>query len=302
MAVLERLLTLLAVLLVGTALRWLGILVDRRIELLNSVTYNIALPALIFTATYDRSLLSVLTGPLLEGLVIVVLGTVLVGWVLTRGESTTARRSVALVQSYHANIGYLGLPLVAATFSDHVTAIASVILGVVALMQVPLTIIVLSSMNDSGAQLHSELRQLLTNPVLVSLVLGLAVGTTGVGVPTSIAGGLDAIGDTALWLALLCVGGALSIDRAAIDPWATARVVAVKIAWMPLFAWLVFSVLAVDHATFTASVVLFGTPTAVSTYVYSSELGGDDTFASINVFVTTVLSIGSLFVLIRLVQ
>ena len=59
--------------------------------------------------------------------------------------------------------------------------------------------------------------------------------------------------------------------------------------------------LAVGSATFTASVVMLGTPTAVSTYVFAHELGGDEEFASLNVFVTTVASVGTLFLLIELV-
>ncbi len=59
--------------------------------------------------------------------------------------------------------------------------------------------------------------------------------------------------------------------------------------------------LAVDAATFTASIVMLGMPTAASTYVFATELGGDEEFASLNVFTTTVASIGTLFVLIVLV-
>jgi len=82
----------------------------------------------------------------------------------------------------------------------------------------------------------------------------------------------------------------------------TAAVVALKICLMPALVWAVFSALAVDPATFTASVVMLGTPTAVSTFVFANELGGDREFASLNVFVTTLASVATLFVLITLVS
>jgi len=44
------------------------------------------------------------------------------------------------------------------------------------------------------------------------------------------------------------------------------------------------------------------TPTAVSTFVFANELGGDREFASLNVFVTTLASVATLFVLITLVR
>ncbi|RRJ31816.1 AEC family transporter [Halocatena pleomorpha] len=301
MPVFERLMALLGLLMVGTGLRVTGVLDDNRAAQLNTLTYYVALPALIFISTYQRSISALLSPALLEGLVLVVVVTVGLAWLIHR-NAATQYRSVALVQSYHSNLGYLGLPLVAATFEPRVTAIASVILGVVSLIQVPLTVLILTTMSGTDTRFLNELQRLITNPVLVSLLVGLAVGSTGLAVPSVVASGLDAIGTLALPLALLCVGSSLKVDLSAVDLSATGWVVALKNGCMPALAWGVFSLLTVNPATFTASVVMFGTPTAVSTFVYANELGGDEQFASLNVFITTLISTGTLFVLIRLVS
>lgn len=301
MEVVGRLLALLAVLLFGAGLRTTGILDRRRTELLNAFAYYVALPALIFVSTYDRAIGELLSPALVGGLLFVLFTTVGLAALVHRNRDSSARRSVAIVQSYHSNLGYLGLPLVAATFDASVTAIASVVLGVVTLTQMPLTILVLSTLNGADVSLAKELRGLVTNPVLATLVGGLAVGSLGLSIPSAAATGLDAVGSLALPIALLCVGASLQVDPADVDLEATATVVALKIGLMPVLAWAVFSTLAVDSATFTASVVMFGTPTAVSTFVFANELGGDREFASLNVFVTTLLSIATLFVLITLV-
>jgi malonate transporter len=145
------------------------------------------------------------------------------------------------------------------------------------------------------------LQQLATNPVLISLLAGIAVGLIEIGVPPTIATGINALGSFALPLALLCVGASLQVDLSAVDLSATGSVVALKNGCMPVLTWVVFSLLSVNPSTFIASVVMLGTPTAVSTFVYANELGGDEQFASVNVFVTTLISIGTLFILIRLV-
>jgi len=301
MEVVGRLLALLAVLLIGAGLRTAGVLDRRRTELLNAFAYYVALPALIFVSTYDRAIGDLLSPALVGGLLFVLFTTVGLAALVHRNRDSSARRSVAIVQSYHSNLGYLGLPLVAATFDASVTAIASVVLGVVTLTQMPLTILVLSTLNGADVSLARELRGLATNPVLATLVGGLAVGSLGIAIPSAAASGLDTVGSLALPIALLCVGASLQIDSTNIDLEATAAVVALKIGLMPVIAWAVFSTLAVDSATFTASVVMFGTPTAVSTFVFANELGGDREFASLNVFLTTLLSIATLFVLITLV-
>ncbi|MFC6903587.1 AEC family transporter [Halalkalicoccus tibetensis] len=301
MEVLIRLLALLAVLLVGAGLRSSGVLDDERTEWLNAAAYYGALPALIFVSTYDQAIGELLSVRLLGGLMAVLFATAAIAWLIHRERSSTARRSVAVVQSYHSNLGYLGLPLVAATFGADVTAVASVILGVVSLVQVPLTVLILVVMNDADAAIAGELTGLIKNPVLLSLFVGLAVGSSGIVVPGTVAVGLDAVGSLALPLALLCVGASLQVDASSIDFGATGSVIGLKIVCMPVLAWIVFSTLAVDPATFTASVVMLGTPTAVSTYVFATELGGDREFASLNVFGTTLVSVATLFVLITLI-
>ncbi|KDE57420.1 malonate transporter [Halostagnicola sp. A56] len=301
MEVVGRLLGLLALLLVGTGLRTSGVLDTGRTARLNAVAYYVALPALIFISTYDRAIGDLLSTTLLVGSLFVLFATVGLAWIVHRNRDSRPRQSVAIVQSYHSNLGYLGLPLVVATFDADVAAIASVVLGIISLTQVPLTVLILVSVNGSETRIAREFAGLFTNPVLLALLAGLGVGSSSATVPPLAVSVLDIVGAFALPLALLCVGASLEIDLPEIDFGASGSVVALKIVCMPLLAWLVFSALSVNEATFTATVVMFGTPTAVSTFVFANELGGDEEFASLNVFVTTLVSIASLFVLITLV-
>ncbi|WP_353633740.1 AEC family transporter [Halobacterium sp. NMX12-1] len=301
MEVVGRLLALLGLLLVGTGLRLARVLDATRTEWLNDAAYYVALPALVFVSTYDRDVAELVSPALFGGVLFVLFATAAVAWLVHRNQSERRRRSVAVTQSYHSNLGYLGLPLVAATFSDDVTAIASVVLGVGSLVQVPLTVFVLTTVSDADASLAEEVAKLARNPVLLALVGGLVVGSVGLTLPTPATAGLELLGTLALPIALLCVGASLDIDLPNVDVGATGAVVALKIVLMPAIAWATFSLLGVDTATFTAAVVMLGTPTAVSTYVFANELGGDEAFASLNVFVTTLASVGSLFVLIKAV-
>jgi len=316
MEVLLRLSGLLALLLIGTGLRRGGVLNRRRTSTLNTVAYYGALPALVFTATYDRNVVAILTPELFVGVLGVFALTVALAWLVTRRRSNPARRSVTMVQSYHSNLGYLGLPLVDATFGSEVTAVASVVLGIGSLIQVPITVLLLVTTTGVTTQLRSQFLQLGKNPVLIALVAGIAVGslqptvpTVSTVVPDVLAAlapvstvVLEALATLALPLALVCVGASLEVDGPTLDFGATGSVVGLKLIAMPVIAWAIFSTLGINGAAFTAGIVMFGTPTAVSTYVFATELGGDEQFASLNVFVTTLVSLASMFVLIRLVS
>ena len=302
MDVFVRLFGLLVLLLVGTGLRQSGLLDQARTSTLNTVAYYGALPALVFTATYDQDIASLLTPALFVGVVGVLLATATLAWVVNARRDVPARRSVAMVQSYHSNLGYLGLPLVAATFDAEVTAIASVVLGIGSLTQVPITVLLLVMITGVETHLRAQLAALATNPVLIALLVGIAFGSLGIGVDPTVVIGLDILAALALPLALLCVGATLRVDGPSIDWEATGSIVGLKLIVMPALAWIGFSALGVGAATFTAAVVMLGTPTAVSTYVFATELGGDSEFASLNVFASTLGSVGSLFVLISLVS
>ena len=301
MEVLLRLLAMLALLLAGTALRSREVLDARRTKRLNAVAYYGALPALVFVATYDQAIEEIVSWELFVGVAVVLLVTVALAFAVNYNRGTDGRRSVAIIQSYHSNLGYLGVPLIAATFSSEVTAVASVILGIGALLQVPLTVFLLVSMNGPAqASLAPQLQSLVRNPVLAALVAGLTIGWFQFPVHSTATLALDGLGSLALPLALLCVGASLDVDRPVTNLGTTASVVGLKLACMPAVAWMVFLLLDVNAATFTAGVVMLGMPTAVSTYVFAAELGGDAEFASLNVFATTVFAVASLAVLIEL--
>jgi len=314
----SNLLYMLVLLGVGIAGRSLGVLTPSRRELLNALAFYVALPALIFSSTYAQQLDEVLTPALLAGLWSVLVVMVAAGWIVHRSARSNRERSVAVVQSYHGNLGFFGLPIVAATFGDLTTAKASILLGMGALTQVPLTILILVVLNDRDASFVDELRQFTKNPVILSLAAGVTVSLISVSVPdVAVAGvsipdvaatvfgvattGLDVLSQLALPIAVICVGGALSLESADVDRSTVGSVVALKVFLMPAVALAAFSLLASSPSTVRAGVVMLAMPSAVSTYVYATEYGGDERLASVDVFATTIVSLVTIFVLLRFV-
>jgi predicted permease len=300
MEVLGRLLYLLALLGIGIAARRIGVLNERRTDLLTAVAFYAALPALVFYSTYDQSLGALLSPGLVAAVSAVFLATAGLAWIVHRRRDSRARQSVAVVQSYHSNLGFLGLPLVATTFGAEAAAVASIVLGIGIVLQVPLTVLLLVTLNDADAAVRDELGTVATNPVLAALAAGLVVSTVGLSVPAPAVTGLGLASELALPVALLCVGASLRLDPSAFDLGDTGSVVAVKVGCMPAIAWVALTVAGVETTAFAAVLVMFAMPTAVSTFVYANELGGDANFASMNVFVTTLVSLGTLFPLLKL--
>lgn len=291
MAVLSNLVFMLSLLGLGVVGSVTGVLTPSRTVRLTWFAFTLALPALIFTSTFSQPLESVLTPRIVAGVWLVIGLMAFVAFVVHRLVSNPGARSVAIVQSYHANLGFLGLPLVAASFGDLATAKASLILGAAALTQVPLTIAVLVTLNDRDESVLDEVATLLTNPVIAALVTGLLFSAFGLGVPDSIVFGLESLATLALPIALLAVGASLSPEFGTMDVPTIGRVVVLKTLLMPLLAYAVFTAMSAPQSTLQAGVLMLAMPTAVSTFVYASELGGDRDLASLNVFATTIVSL-----------
>jgi len=300
MDLLGRFAYMFVLVMLGLGARQVGVLTETRNERLGQLAFYVFLPALIFVSTYDEDLEALVSPRLVAGLLTMFAVLMSLAWLANR-HGPDELRSVALVQSYHANTGYFGLPVVAATLGAAATATASVVFGLAALVQVPLTVLVLVTINDADAPLGSELERVATNPILLTLAASLVFATYDLPVSSAALVGLERLSTLALPFALVAVGGSLQPTTYSAPLDRTASVVGLKVVVMPVVAWLVFWALGADVVVRNTSVVMFGAPTAVSTYVYVSELGGDTEFASMNVFVTTLTSLVTLFVLLQVI-
>jgi len=296
----ERFAFMFALVVVGFLARRRGVLTEARNERLGQLAFYVLLPALIFASTAEEDVAALLSAELVVGMLLVLGAVLALAWVANR-RGVDDRRSVALVQSYHGNLGYFGVPVVAATLGSTAAATASVLLGLTVLVQIPLTIVVLVSINDAEAAFGAEFRSVATNPILLSLAASLAFASLDRPIPGVVDVGLGWLSAFALPVALLAVGGSLRATGYGESVGRTGRVVALKVLVMPVLAWVAFGALGVDALVRHTAVVMFGAPTAVSTYVYATELGGDATFASLNVFATTVAALGTLFVFLQFV-
>lgn len=294
MDILLRLGLMVALVGVGLGARQAGLLTPTRTGRLNAITFYVALPALIFTSTFDRNPAELATVPLLGGLWLTMGVTVLLAWLVHRRQSADARRSVAVVQSYHSNFGYIGLPLVTAGLGGDAAGQAAVLLGLGALTHVPLTTTLLVAINGTTIDPRRTVERLATNPIILTLLVGLGVAAVGWVPPAPATTGLGFLGEAALPLALLCVGASLDADLSEMDWPLAGSVVGIKVLAMPAIAFLAFSALGAPPATVATGVVMFGAPTAVSTYIYAGELGGDTNLASANVLATTLVGVATL--------
>lgn len=286
------------ILILGYICKQIGILNNNRINILNKIAFYVALPALVFHSIYKRPLDKIFSPPLLAGFLATILLMVIVSWKVHSKTEKREKRSVGIVQSYHGNIGYMGLPVVSKALGSAAGAKASLLLGFGSITQILMTMAIFAYINSAKAKFSQEVKRIFLNPVVISLLFGIAISIVGISPPKTIDTALSWISESALPIALLGVGASIEMKRRFDDLKTVSSVLGLKIIMMPVIGWILLSLLGVGELGIESGVLMLGMPTAVSTFIYAKELGGNGELASLNISTTTLASVASITALL----
>ncbi len=140
----------------------------------------------------------------------------------------------------------------------------------------------------------SVLRDIASNPLIVSVLGGVALNLSGIGLPWPVAPVLDILGDAALPLALLAVGAGidLSSSRAIGAPALTATVL--KLAAAPALMVLAIHLLGIEGVTAASLIVYACLPSSPAAYILARQLGGEAELMAAIIALTTLAAILSM--------
>ena len=199
----------------------------------------------------------------------------------TRSEDVGATR---LVTAF-GNVGFVGLPVVAAIFGDEMGFFAS-------LCNIPFNLALYSC---SAAQLSPDggrvrWQDVLNAPVIATL-LSVVLLLSRVHVPGVLADTISSVSGVTIPLSMLVIGtslGGISV-RSVLTDWRVYVVSAVRLLVCPLLTWLVLRPFAAG-ALLGISVLMAACPSAMLVTALCLQYGRSDAFASKCIFLSTILS------------
>lgn len=199
----------------------------------------------------------------------------------TRSEDVGATR---LVTAF-GNVGFVGLPVVAAIFGDEMVFFAS-------LCNIPFNLALYSC---SAAQLSPDggrvrWQDVLNVPVIATL-LSVVLLLSRVHVPGVLADTISSVSGATIPLSMLVIGtslGGISV-RSVLTDWRVYVVSAVRLLVCPLLTWLVLRPFAAG-ALLGISVLMAACPSAMLVTALCLQYGRSDAFASKCIFLSTILS------------
>ena len=163
-------------------------------------------------------------------------------------------------------------------------------------------VVLLLSQHQLGwAMVKPFLKQLATTPPLLATLAGIGWALAGWTVPPSVDKALTALGEMALPLGLLGVGGSLVTVRLG-EQWRHPLVSAlVKTALSPLLGWAVGRALGLGPVELKVLLIMMACPTAIVSYTMVLELKGDEALAAGAISLSVLTSLVSLALIVGLV-
>jgi len=296
--VLDVILPVFLIIGVGFALgRWPRL--DAR--LLTNVVFFVLSPALIFRTVYAvefargdlfRTILFVFA--VQGGLFILSRG---IGRALGWEDDVQAVGSLTLSFS---NCGNYGLPVLLFAFGEPGFALGLVYVVTSLVMQATLGVGVAAWRR--GMRIVHFLRRLARVPWGYAFLSGLLLRVARIELPTGLAGAVDLLADAAIPIQLMLLGVQLSRIRLASIAHESLVMTGLKMIVPPLLAWGLAAALGASGVLRAVLILEASMPSAVNSMILATHYDRRPGLASAVVFLTTVLSLGSLTVLLVILR
>ncbi|MBN8710014.1 MAG: hypothetical protein BGO12_08815 [Verrucomicrobia bacterium 61-8] len=301
----ETLAPLVLIIALGTVLAKIKFLGHDFMNDLNKLAFWVALPALLFTsashAIEPGGQLIRLMGVLWAATILIIV----IAWLLAIPLGVPhIYRGTFSQSAFRGNSAYIALPVLAYSvatqpFPGSKAMMATAVIAMILLMasyNIFAVIVLQVSRHEGKVHWMQLAKPILRNPLLLAGILGILVPILDVPIPGVVDRAFKALGDAAVPLALLCIGGSLA--HASFQGKRSAIVAAalLKVVVLPIIVYVMCRVVGLGLPEQRIAMVLAAAPTAAAAFVMAKEMGGDPTLASGSIALSTILSAASLAV------
>jgi predicted permease len=286
----ETVSSLFLLIVVGFIISKLNILTEETSKKLAGLLLNVTVPVLII-----MSFLGMEKDPevLINGFIIIGLATLVhllnfvISFLLYR-RVEDKRRAVMRFGIIFANSGFMGIPVMKALLGDLGVLYTAFYIIVFNTFIFTLGVALYHQSND-----RKQIFKQMINPGSISVVIGLILYLIDFNMPSVIDSSMRMLGDMTTPLSLLIIGGLLSHVhlKEMITDISVYTISFIRLLLIPVFVFLIISLLPIDQNVVLVVYVLAGMPVAANTVLFAERYDGDATYASKIIGISTFLSI-----------
>lgn len=305
----KTVLPLLLLMSVGFFCRRIGLLNEGLVKGINQLVFKVFLPVNLFMSVLKTPVQTKIEGKdfLLIFFGLIVLFVVLM--LLIPCIEKDKRKVGVMIQGMgRANYAFFGIPLVSMLFPGQDTSLAALLVAVTVPVYNIMSVIALASFGGGKADMKKILLNILKNPLIISVALGLICWLL-CPIPEEVEkpdgpiyNFLSDMAKVSTPLALFTLGGAIDLSSAFRHKKQLLIGVTGKLIIAPLVFLSIAVLMGIRGVGLACVFISFGAPTAVSSYPMAQQMGGDGKLAAEMVAVTSVCSIVTTFLFVFLLK
>ncbi|WP_342623186.1 AEC family transporter [Pseudomonas alkylphenolica] len=280
-----------AMLFMGVLLKRINAINDGFIHTASALVFNVCMPALLFLGIYHADLTAAVKPGLLLYFAIATLIGFGLAWGLAIWRCPRQDRGIYTQGAFRGNNGVIGLALAASMYGDYGISLGAILAGLVILLYNSLSVVVLAVYSPSAkSDPWSICKSILRNPLIISVLLAAVLAYGQVALPNWLLTSGDYLAQMTLPLALICIGGTLSLASLRQSGGLAVSVSLLKMVWLPLLATLGAFVCGFRGAELGILFLYFGSPTAAASYVMARSSNGNHELAAAIIVITTLMA------------
>lgn len=265
---------------------------------LNKMTFQLFFPFMTFYNLYkaDHGTLPSLRLMLFASIgILLLIGLLLV--LVPRIVPENPRRGVIIQGIFRSNFVLFGVPLTISVFGDAAGSIAAVMIAIVVSIFNVAAVIVLELFNNNGTGVTPGqlLKKLAQNPLLQGAVVGLVFYLFQWKLPQGLVTPIAGFSNMTTPLAMFILGGTLRFEAIKKNLPTLIPCLSIKLLLTPLVFVTAGYLVGLRGPELFLILAIFGTPMAAASYPMAQNMGGDGELAGQLVFLSTVLSVFTLF-------
>jgi len=280
-----------AMLFLGAALKRIGSINDNFIHTASALVFNVTMPPLLFLGILHADLHSALQPKVLVYFVVATLAGFAGAWGWAIWRCPRVDRGIYTQGAFRGNNAVVGLALAASMYGNYGISLGSILAALVILFYNTLSTIVLAVYSPViKSDPLSILKSVLRNPLIISVLTAVPFAYFKIGLPGWLETSASYLAQMTLPLALICIGGTLSLAALRKSGDLALSASLVKMVGIPVLLTLGAWLLGFRGAELGILFLYFGSPTAAASFVMARAANGNHELAAAIIVITTLMA------------
>jgi len=267
-----------AMLFIGVVLKRLGWIDTGFINTASALVFKGTMPTLLFLSIVQADLGSALQPSLIVYFVLANIASFVLAWVWALWRCPVADRGVYVQGAFRGNNGIVGLALASSLYGDYGLSLGGVLAGVVIFIY----------NTGSSASVRSVCISILRNPLIIGVASAIPFAYWQVELPLWLLTSAGYFAQLTLPLALICIGGTLSLSALHESSGTAISSSLMKMVWLPFLATLGAWVWGFRGAELGILFLYFASPAAAASFVMARAVGSNHQLAATIIVITTL--------------